>query len=116
MENKTHSIDTAFIRKRITMLRELKGVSERQMSLDLDLSKNYITNITHSYSMPSVTVLLAICNYFGISPMDFFDNELDNPALASRVIKQARKLDDNGLNAVLSVANALNSEVDEKRT
>lgn len=47
-----------FIRNRITELRIKKGVSEYQLSYDLEHSKNYIHNIVTGYSQPSVRIAL----------------------------------------------------------
>ena len=42
----------AFVRNRITELREQKGVSEHRMSLELGKSGSYIRSITNGISMP----------------------------------------------------------------
>ena len=44
----------AFVRDRITELREQKGVSEHRMSLELGKSGSYIRSITNGISMPSL--------------------------------------------------------------
>ena len=61
-----------FIRSRITELRMAKGVSEHRMSLDLDKSGSYIRGITSGRALPSLGELFNICDYFGITPADFF--------------------------------------------
>lgn len=66
-----------FIRDRITELRIQKSVSEYKMSLDLGHSKNYIRNITSGTALPSMGEFLYICEYFGITPKQFFDVESD---------------------------------------
>ena len=102
-----NDIDEIFIRERITALRKQKGVSERQMSLDIGKSENYMRNIRTGAVMPPVSMLLTICDYVGVSLRDFSDPDLDNPTLMSKLTKTARNLDENSLKAVLSVANAL---------
>lgn len=42
----------AFVRERITELRERKGVSEHRMSLELGKSGSYIRSITNGISRP----------------------------------------------------------------
>ncbi len=43
------------------------------MSLSLGLSPAYINNIENLVSLPSMDSFFQICEYFDISPSDFFD-------------------------------------------
>lgn len=63
----------SYIRNRITELRIQKDVSEYRMSLDLGQNRNYIQGITSGKALPSMAQFLNICEYFGITPMLFFD-------------------------------------------
>lgn len=65
-------MDIEFIRERITQLRLQKGVSEYKMSYDLGHSRGYINNISSGKTLPSMTEFLAICEYFGITPIRVF--------------------------------------------
>lgn len=56
----------AFVRDRITELREQKGVSEHRMSLELGKSGSYIRSITNGISMPSLRELFNIMEYHHI--------------------------------------------------
>lgn len=62
----------AFVRDRITELREQKGVSEHRMSLELGKSGSYIRSITNGISMPSLRELFNIMEYFDLTPTLFF--------------------------------------------
>jgi hypothetical protein len=53
-------------------------VSEYQMSYDLGHNKNYIRAITSGRSLPSVTGLFDIIDYFGLTPSEFFDTDYWN--------------------------------------
>ena len=64
-------MNNAFVCERITSLRMKKGVSKYKMSYDLGHSLGYINNISSGKSLPSVTELFAICDYFGITPAEF---------------------------------------------
>lgn len=99
-----------YIRERITQLRVKKGVSEYQMSYDLGHSRGYINNISSGKSMPSMIEFLAICEYFGISPMDFFDERHEDPALASKAIDEIRDLDDEDVLLILTLINRIKRE------
>jgi len=98
---------TQFLRDRIAQLRLQKNVSEYQMSLDLGRSKGYIQNISRGKSLPSVEGLFEICEYFGITPAQFFDQSLDVPALAAEAGRGLRKLNDNDRLLVLNLINRL---------
>ena len=69
-----------FVRNRITQLRLQKGVSEYQMSYDLGHSRGYVYNISSGKSLPSMSEFFYICDYFGITPSEFFDTKHANPA------------------------------------
>lgn len=76
-------MEEQFIRDRISKLREEKQVSERKMSLDLGHSTSYIRSITSGRSLPSMSEFLYICEYLGVTPMEFF-----NEAKATTLIQQ----------------------------
>ena len=66
-----------YIRQKITDLRIKKGVSEYKMSLDLGHSKSYVQSISSGRALPSLQEFIAICDYFKITPLQFFDSEKD---------------------------------------
>lgn len=94
-------IDANFIRNRITQLRLQKGVSEYQMGYDLGHSRSYVYNISSGKSLPPLTEFLEICNYFGITPSQFFDTSIDNPALLQTAIKELKKRSDDDLMLII---------------
>lgn len=73
-------MNAQFVRDRITKLRLQKGVSEYKMSYDLGHSRGYINNISSGKALPSLSELFAICDYFGITVIEFFENS-ENPLL-----------------------------------
>lgn len=95
-------MDTQFIRDRITQLRLNKGVSEYQMSYDLGHSRSYIYNISSGKSLPPTAELLQICEYFGVTPCQFFDESSKYPALVQTAIGYILKLNDDDLMLVIS--------------
>ena len=68
-------MDEQFIRDRISSLRQEKQISERKMSLDLGHSTSYIRSITSGRALPSMSEFLYICEYPGVTPMEFFNEE-----------------------------------------
>lgn len=100
-------VDAKFIRDRITNLRLQKGVSEYQMSYDLGHSRGYIYNISSGKSLPPLTELFAICDYFGITPLEFFDDHMENPSLIQKAVEELKQLKDEDLLLILNIITRL---------
>ena len=98
---------TAYIRQRITELRLKKDVSEYEMSLVLGMNRNYIQGITSGKALPSMAQFLSICEYFEITPMQFFDAEGLYPQLNRKIMDEMRKLDDEDLLLLLTICRHL---------
>lgn len=96
-----------FVRERITSLRIKKGVSEYQMSYDLGHSKGYVNNISSGKALPSLKELFTICDYFEITPNDFFNIEKENPELTKKAIKDFDKLNECDMLLILNIINRL---------
>lgn len=90
-----------FFYERLTKLRMTKGVSQREMSLAMGQSEGYMTKIESRVSLPSMTVFFYICEYFEISPREFFDDEVKNPALLQQAIDGLKTLSDDDLALIL---------------
>ena len=78
---------------RLTKLRYGKGVSARDMSLSIGQNENYINNIENRKALPSMMGFFYICEYFGITPQEFFDLGNDNPAQIHALTEKLRQLD-----------------------
>lgn len=89
-----------FVRERITQLRLQKGVSEYKMSYDLGHSRGYVNNISSGKSLPSMTEFLAICDYFGITPIEFFNTNVSNPQLMIDTIHNLELLEEEDLELI----------------
>ena len=63
-----------FTQNRIAQLRMQKNVSARDMSLTLGQNNSYINQIENKKALPSLQGLFYICEYFGITPQQFFDD------------------------------------------
>ena len=83
-----------YLSERIANLRTMKKVSARDMSLSIGQNENYINHIENGKSMPSMQVFFYICEYFNISPKEFFDEETSNPPLIKAVIDDLNQLDE----------------------
>lgn len=100
-------MDIEYVRERITQLRLQKGVSEYKMSYDLGHSRGYINNISSGKTLPSMTEFFAICDYFGITPIEFFDETVADPKRSSVAQSAIERLEGDDLALVLSIANRL---------
>ena len=96
-----------FIKNRITQLRLKKGVSEYKMGYDLGHSRGYIYNISSGKSLPPLKEFLAICDYFEITPQQFFDNDTQHPELIQKALEGMKELDENDMLMLLSSINRL---------
>ena len=96
--------DEKFIRERITKLRLNKNVSEYRMSLDLGHSDSYIRNITSGKALPSMSEFLYICEYFNITPKEFFDEDSNNPELINELVSISNGLNNEDLLVLISMA------------
>ena len=88
-------------------LRLQKGVSEYKMSYDLGHSRGYINNISSGKTLPSMSEFFAICEYFQITPVEFFTSSVNNPALVNEVLYAIRRLSDDDLKLTLQNVNRL---------
>ena len=96
-----------FVRERITQLRLRKGVSEYQMSYDLGHSRGYVYNISSGKALPPLKEFFAICEYFDITPKQFFDNDTQSPELIQKASSGMKKLSDDDLLMLIGLINRL---------
>ena len=53
---------------------------------------------------------LEICNYFEITPSQFFDDSIENPALLQSAIDELRKLNDDDMMLIIGHIRRLTKE------
>ena len=103
-------VNESFVRERITQLRLRKGVSEYQMSYDLGHSRGYIYNISSGKALPPMKEFLGICDYFEITPQQFFDTSSQNPELLQKALEGMRQLSESDMLMLLGLINRLRAE------
>ncbi len=96
-----------YVRERITQLRLKKGVSEYQMSYDLGHSRGYVYNISSGKALPPLKEFFAICDYFEITPQQFFDEGITYPELIQRAVEGMKRLDETDLLMLLGIINRM---------
>lgn len=93
--------------RRMSQLRERKGVSARDMSLSIGQNAGYINSIENGKSMPSMPAFLSICDYLGITPAEFFDLDSNTPERLREVISNLKLLDDEAFTGVETIVRRL---------
>lgn len=78
--------------KRLTELRMEKGVSARDMSLSIGQNAGYINSLENRKGLPSLTVFFYICEYLGVSPSEFFDEQNEFPRRLKEITDDLRRL------------------------
>ena len=96
-----------YTQNRIAQLRMEKGVSARDMSLSLGQNDSYINRIENKKALPSLPGLFYICEYLGVTPMEFFDDGNAYPAQLAELIQKLQKLDATELEVITSMVNTL---------
>ena len=99
-----------FVPERIAKLRTQKGVSARDMSLSLGQANNYINNIENKKSLPSMQAFFYICEYLGVTPLEFFDDGNENPEALQQFIEEGRKLSPEAMQHILHLMKDLNNK------
>ena len=83
-----------FTQNRIAQLRMQKNVSARDMSLTLGQNNS---------SLPSLQGLFYICEYFGITPQQFFDDGNAYPVQLADLVEDMKKLDAASLEHIAAI-------------
>ena len=73
------------------------------MSLDMGHGRSYIQSISSGRSLPSMGEFLYMCEYLGVTPSEFFDEQTENPALLQKAIDEMRSLPDKDILSLLSL-------------
>lgn len=94
--------------KRIGQLRIEKGVSARDMSLSLGQSESYINKIENRRTMPSMAGFFYICEYFGITPEEFFSQNINSPIKSNKLNEELCRLTPKQSEHLLEVIKDLN--------
>lgn len=99
-----------YVRNRITALRLKADISEYQMSLELGQNRSYIQSISSGKAMPSMAGFFNICDYFNITPVEFFDDSVKEPTLLNEVFSSMKNLSEDDLELICSIAQRLNEK------
>lgn len=73
------------------------------MSLDLGHSASYIHSIACGRALPSMSEFLYICEYLGVTPQEFFDEDCDDSSPQQKAINYIRSMYDEDANLILKL-------------
>ena len=96
-----------FFSHRLAALRSSKGVSARDMSLSIGQNAGYINYIENGKALPSMSGFFFICEYLGVTPSEFFDENNKNPDELRDLTKNLKKLTPNQLHCISSIVKDL---------
>ena len=99
-----------FVPERLAKLRLQKGVSARDMSLSLGQANNYINNIENKKTLPSMQSFFYICEYLGVTPQEFFEEENSYPQVLNEFIAEGKRLDSKSMSYIIGIMKELNSK------
>ncbi len=85
---------------RLAKLRTEKNVSAREMSLSIGQNPSYINHIESGQGTPSLSGIIYICEYLGITLSEFFDFESEHPAKTHAINELLKKLDSEQLDII----------------
>lgn len=97
-------VDADFISDRIAKLRTEKNISARDMSLSLGQSQSYINNIENKKALPSMQMFLYICEFLGVEPKDFFEEDVISPSKLNETIAALKSLSPKQLDLLTAFA------------
>ena len=84
-----------------------KGVSARDMSLSIGQSSGYINGLENRNGYPSMLVFFYICEYLGVTPSEFFDDNINCPANYREIIEDMNALDSDQLQNIKAIIKGL---------
>ncbi len=92
---------------RLAQLRMKKGVSAREMSLQLGQNPGYINTIENGKAFPTMVNFFYMCEFLNISPSDFFNGEVENPKKLNELIDDLKQLDETQLDMIAALVKEL---------
>lgn len=72
---------TQYIREKLTSLRLERDISEYRLSTDIGKCRTYMQTISSGKSLPSFEAFFDLCDYFEITPAEFFTESEDSEQL-----------------------------------
>lgn len=104
-----------YLRDKISALRTERNISEYHLSLELGKCKTYIQSITSGKSLPSFEAFFDLCEFFGITPEEFFALDTKNSVAIHQTYEKLSLLSPSDLALVNELIDRLASTPNEER-
>lgn len=92
---------------RLSNLRTQKNISARKMSNALDFSQSYLSKVESGEMQPSMDKFFAICIYLGITPAEFFAEDVEKPQVQNELLGLFSQLNEENSEMILSLCRKL---------
>ena len=89
---------------RLSRIRSDKDVSARNMSFSLGMSPGYISSIENGRSFPRMGTFFNICESLDVTPVEFFDYNLQHPAEMARLSQYMLMMNERQREYVIALA------------
>ena len=66
-------------------------------------------SISSGRAMPSLGEFLYICEYLGVTPREFFDENIKEPQLVQKLYELTRNMSDKDIEVLINTAERLNN-------
>lgn len=97
-----------FISSRLYTLMEERKLSEYELSTQLGRCKSYINKIVSGKSLPSMKGFFEICDFFQITPVEFFKTQsMANIKTIQKINSELEHLDSEELHLILELVNRI---------
>lgn len=103
-------MDRTFIKDRYAKIRIAHKLSARKLSLELGQSTEYINQIENGKSMPSIEGLFNFCEYFHMTPGEFFDDRFEFPVEYEGIIEELNKMDSIAVDQIYDLLKLINAK------
>ena len=82
-------------------------VSAREMSLSIGQNPSYINHIESGQGTPSLSGIIYICEYLGITPQEFFDEKNNHPAEIKEIVEILSTLNEKDFQTIYNLIKML---------
>lgn len=89
--------------KRLYQLRIQRGISARDMSLNIGQNAGYINGLENRKGFPSMQVFFYICEYLSVTPAEFFEEDNCHPAALKEIMEALQHLNQEQLHNIKSI-------------
>ncbi len=93
--------------KRIDELRKQRGWSINNLAMEALLTQSTVNNLFVRNSEPKLSTLRAICNAFGITLSEFFEEEARDTVSDRQLLNEIQKLSSEQRHAVYTILKSL---------